>query len=270
MLLTTFASGSTGNCALVSFAGGNILIDAGISMKRIRENLSVSGLAPEQLSGILITHEHSDHISGLAMLTKYHALPVYAPGVLAGNLRRCVPGLERYIHVIPVGEGFELGGMTVTAFHTSHDTDESVGYRIERGCALGFATDMGCVTEETEAALRGCGAVLIEANHDTDMLASGPYPLYLKRRILSPRGHLSNDDCARLAVSLAGSGAKYIVLGHLSRENNTPELAYKTVYNALGGRQVYLACAPMAGRLTVCVEEETPCPPAGEATPCSQ
>lgn len=262
MILTTFASGSTGNCALVSAGDGNILIDAGISMKRIRENLSVSGVSPEGLAGILVTHEHSDHISGLAMLTKYHAVPVYAPGVLAKNLCRAVQGIEQYLRVIPVGEPFSAGGMTVTAFHTSHDTDESVGYRLERGCALGFATDMGCVTDEVEAALRGCDAVLIEANHDRDMLASGPYPPYLKRRILSPRGHLSNDDCARLAVTLAGGGTKYIVLGHLSRENNTPELAYKTVYdalNTLGDREIYLAAAPMAGRLTVCVEETAPC-----------
>lgn len=259
MTLTTFASGSTGNCALVSSDGGNILIDAGISMKRIRENLSRSGLAPEELSGILITHEHSDHINGLAMLTKYHAVPVYAPGILAGSLRRAVPGLEQCLHVIEAGRAFRLGGLTVTAFHTSHDTDESVGYRIERGCALGFATDMGCVTEEVQNALLGCEAVLIEANHDVDMLVSGPYPTYLKRRILSPQGHLSNDDCARLAATLADSGTKYIVLGHLSRENNTPELAYKTVRDALGDREVYLAAAPMAGRLTLCVEETAPC-----------
>ena len=235
------------------------MIDAGISMKRIRENLSVSGISPEHLTGILITHEHSDHINGLAMLTKYHAVPVYAPCVLAENLCRCVPGLERCLRVIPVGERFALGGMSVTAFHTSHDTDESVGYRVECNCALGFATDMGCVTEEVERALRGCEAVLIEANHDTDMLVSGPYPAYLKRRILSPCGHLSNADCARLAVTLADSGAKYIVLGHLSRENNTPERAYRTVYDALRGREIYLACAPMSGRLTVCVEETARC-----------
>lgn len=228
-------------------------------MKRIRENLSQSGLAPEKLSGILITHEHSDHISGLAMLTKYHAVPVYAPAILAGNLCRAVPGLERCLHVIGAGEAFGLGGLTVTAFHTSHDTDESVGYRIECGCALGFATDMGCVTDEVQNALLGCDAVLVEANHDVDMLVSGPYPPYLKRRILSPRGHLSNTDCARLALTLTESGTKYIVLGHLSRENNTPELAYKTVRAALGDREVYLAAAPMAGRLTLCVEETAPC-----------
>lgn len=261
MILTTFASGSTGNCALVASSGGNILIDAGISMKRIRENLSQSGLTPENLEGILITHEHSDHISGLAMLTKYHSVPVYAPGILAGNLCRAVPGLERCLHIFEVGKPFAVGGLSVTAFHTSHDTDESVGYRIEGGCALGFATDMGCVTDEVENTLLGCGAVLIEANHDRDMLVSGPYPTHLKHRILSPRGHLSNDDCARLAVKLAGAGTKYIVLGHLSRENNTPELAYKTVRAALGGREVYLAAAPMAGRLTVCVEETEPCSP---------
>lgn len=230
-------------------------------MKRIRENLSQSGLSPEGVSGILITHEHSDHINGLAMLTKYYDIPVYAPGILAGNLRRAVPGLERCLHVIEVGVSFELGGMSVMAFHTCHDTDESVGYRI--GCAggrLGFATDMGCVTDEVENAIRGCEAVLIEANHDTDMLRRGAYPPYLKRRILSLRGHLSNDDCARLAVTLAESGTKYIVLGHLSRENNTPELAWRTVHEALGEREVYLAAAPMAGRLSICVEE-TPCSP---------
>lgn len=261
MILTTFASGSTGNCALVSSPGGNILIDAGISMKRIRENLSRSGLAPECLGGILITHEHSDHISGLAMLTKYHAVPVYVPGVLAVNLRRAVPGVERCLHIIEAGKPFAVGGLSVTAFHTSHDTDESVGYRVECGCALGFATDMGFVTDEAENALLGCDAVLIEANHDRDMLVSGPYPPYLKYRILSPRGHLSNADCARLAVKLADAGTKYIVLGHLSRENNTPELAYETVRAALGGREVYLAAAPMAERLTVRVEESEPCSP---------
>lgn len=262
MILTTFASGSTGNCALVSSPGGNILIDAGISMKRIRENLSRSGLTPERLGGVLVTHEHTDHISGLAMLTKYHAVPVYAPQILAANLCRAVPGLERCLHIFEVGKPFNLGGLSVTAFHTSHDTDESVGYRLESGgCALGFATDMGCVTDEAESALLGCGAVLIEANHDRDMLVNGPYPPYLKYRILSPRGHLSNADCARLAVKLVGAGTKYIVLGHLSRENNTPELAYNTVRAALGEREIYLAAAPMASRLTVCVEESQPCSP---------
>lgn len=261
MILTTFASGSTGNCALVSSSGGNILIDAGISMKRIKENLSRSGLTPEQLAGILVTHEHSDHIKGLAMLMKYHSVPVYAPGILAGNLRRAVPGLERCLHIFEVGKPFALAGLTVTAFRTSHDTDESVGYRIGHGCSLGFATDMGLVTDEVEKALLGCDAVLIEANHDRDMLVSGPYPPHLKQRILSPWGHLSNDDCARLAVKLADAGTKYIVLGHLSRENNTPELAYDTVRAALAGREIYLAAVPVAGPLTVCVEETEPCSP---------
>ncbi len=228
-------------------------------MKRIRENLSLSGLAPEDLAGVLITHEHSDHISGLAMLTKCRSVPVYAPRVLGRNLCRGVPGLESCLHIFEVGKPFAVGGLSVTAFHTSHDTDESVGYRVERGCALGFATDMGCVTDKVENALLGCDAVLIEANHDREMLVAGPYPPYLKYRILSPQGHLSNEECARLAVKLANAGTKYIVLGHLSRENNTPELAYETVRAALGDREVYLAAAPMSGRLTVCVEETEPC-----------
>ena len=260
MRLVTFASGSTGNCALVS-AGGHILIDAGISLRRIRSHLSLSGLTPEDISGVLITHEHSDHISGLAMLVKYHKIPVYAPDAVAVSLRGSVPGIDACLREIVPGEMFSLGDMNIRAFPTPHDVRQSVGYRIEGDAVFGFATDMGHVTEEVVSGLSGADAVVIEANHDTDMLLAGPYPPYLKQRVLSERGHLSNDSSAALALRLAESGTRTIVLGHLSRENNTPSLAVGAVRRALGEREVFVCAAPADERLTVNIEGRQPCFP---------
>ena len=132
-----------------------------------------------------------------------------------------------------MGEPFGLGSFMVKAFHTPHDTDESVGYRVEGGGSFAMATDMGCVTDEVLGALTGADTVLIEANHDVDMLSYGAYPIYLKRRILSNRGHLSNENCARLALYLSQHGTRQIVLGHLSRENNFESLALETVRGVL-------------------------------------
>ena len=244
MQLTSFASGSRGNCYLLSEQDRHILLDAGISMKRVKDGLSLSGLTPEQLSGILITHEHSDHISGLSMLCKHYHLPVYAPRTVARHLRQAAPGVEACLREIPVGEAFSLAGFCVTAFPTPHDTEQSVGYRVEGERIFALATDMGQVTPAVEAGLRGADAVLIEANHDLHMLARGPYPYHLKQRILSPHGHLSNDDCARLAAMLAEQGTRCIILGHLSRDNNSPALAYQRVSRALEGKDVQLCTAP--------------------------
>ena len=150
---------------------------------------------------------------------------------------------------MPVGEDFAVGTCTVRAFHTPHDTDESVGYRISGEAVFALATDMGQVTDEIRAGLLGADTALIEANHDLAMLRDGPYPFPLKRRILSSRGHLCNDDCAALARLLAENGTRQIVLGHLSRENNRPELALATVGRALEGLDTRLCCAPPLGPL---------------------
>ena len=249
MRICTFASGSRGNCTLVSGGDCHILIDAGISMKRVKDNLALSGLSPADISGILITHEHADHVSGLPMLCKHHHLPIYAPRTVADHLRSTVTGIDDCLREIPVGETFPLGTLSVTAFATPHDTEQSVGYRVEGEGCFALATDMGHVTEEVLAGLMGADMVVIEANHDLRMLADGPYPYYLKQRILSPRGHLSNDDCALLAAHLAAHGTHTIVLGHLSQENNTPAAAYRTVHRALEGRDVYLCTAPAAERM---------------------
>lgn len=259
MRVVTFASGSSGNCALVSAGATHILLDAGISCRRIREQLSLTGLGPEDLSAILITHEHSDHISGLSTLVKRHCVPIFAPPAVARALERSVPGAFPLLRTVSVGEPFSLGSITVRAFHTPHDTPESVGWRLgdSFGGSFALATDMGCVTEEIREGLLGAETVLIEANHDPDMLRAGPYPYPLKRRILSDRGHLSNADSALLASFLAERGTRYIILGHLSRENNTPEIAFRTVSAALAGSSARLFVAPAAERLTVEAAEES-------------
>lgn len=250
----SFASGSSGNCSLLSGPGGHILIDAGISMKRIRENLALYSLSPGELSGILITHEHSDHTAGLKMLCKYYNIPVYAPAVVASCLRRGLAGLPARVDVIPVGECFSLAGMEIKAFHTPHDSEESVGYRFDCGTVFAFATDMGHVSPEVLEGLSGADAVFIEANHDPGMLRGGPYPAYLKRRILSENGHLSNGDCAVLARELAERGTRCMILGHLSRENNRPELALSAVRQALEGSGATVCAAPAAR--SICIEFE--------------
>ena len=250
MRLTTFASGSSGNCALLTMDGVHILLDAGISCRRICENLSLSGVQPGDLAAVLITHEHSDHIAGLATLIKRCAAPVCAPRAVAGYLDRTVAGVAARLRVVTPGEALDVGGLTVRCFPTSHDTAQSVGWRVEGGRIFALATDTGCVTPEVEAGLAGADAVLIEANHDVDMLLAGPYPYYLKRRILSERGHLSNADCAALALRLAEGGTRQILLGHLSRENNSPARAFETVSAALAGRAA-LYVAPAEDRFTL-------------------
>ena len=260
MRLTTFASGSGGNCALVQGRDACVLLDAGISLRRIRTALSARSLRLEDIAGVFITHEHADHVAGLRTMLKYFDVPVYAPPTVGRRLCGALPELEGRLGVLRPGEPVRLGALTVTAFHTSHDTDESVGYRLEDGeGSFGLCTDTGTVTEEIRSALRGCAAALIEANHDEEMLRFGPYPVYLKRRILSEHGHLSNAACAELACYLAENGTASIVLGHLSRENNTPRKAFDAVRGALDSRgfgNVTLCTALQDGELTL---EITPC-----------
>ena len=259
MRLSTFASGSGGNCALLSMDGVHILLDAGISFRRIRDNLALSGLAPEALSAVLITHDHADHIAGLATMVRHCEVPVWAPRTVANHLRYTIAGVNQCLREMPVGEPVSVGPLTLTAFRTPHDTDESVGWRVSGSSCFAIATDMGCVTDEIRSGLSGADTVLIEANHDEEMLRYGPYPAVLKRRILSDHGHLSNSCCGELAVYLSEHGTKQIILGHLSRENNTPAKAFQTVRSALGARDTALFVAPAAERLTLELDEEKPC-----------
>ncbi len=249
MRVTVFASGSTGNCALVQAGGERLLIDAGISLRRLGGFLAAEGLSPSDLSCVLVTHEHADHVCGLSMLTKKHGILVIAPRTVAARLRGMLPGVEDYIDIIRPGEPLRIGGAGVRAFHTMHDTDESVGYRIDAESSFGLCTDTGRLTDEVLEAMRGVSLAVIESNYDERMLCDGPYPVYLKRRILSERGHLSNEDAGRFAVSLARAGARGLILGHLSRENNRPELALAAVSAALAeaGEAPELIAAPPLG-----------------------
>ena len=234
MQVVTIASGSKGNCSLISDGKTNILIDAGISMRRIVSALSSLGLAPRDICGVLITHEHSDHISGLKMLEKYHGLDIIAPSPLCEVLARACPEAKPYLRSLPEDDKSAIGSFAVSCFRTQHDAAYSVGYRIEGDEIFGLATDTGCVTDEIFRGLEGADIALIEANHDIDMLKNGPYPYYLKQRILSNKGHLSNSDSGKLASALAKGGTKHIILGHLSHENNTPRIALETVGAAVG------------------------------------
>lgn len=257
MKLTVFASGSTGNCSLVQGGGVSVLIDAGISASRIRQGLARAGLLLSDLAGIFITHEHSDHIRGLAVLMKHCSAPICAPGTVADALRRAVPGTDAFMRIIEPERAYVFGGLEVTAFPTPHDTLQSVGYRMEAADGrFALATDTGCVTETMLRYLSGTDTALIEANHDTTMLRNGPYPPRLQARILSDRGHLSNAECTWLASVLARRGTRHIVLGHLSKENNTPVLALRTVQRGVEGTGAEVSVAPELGFLEV---ECVPC-----------
>ena len=255
MRFCTIASSSSGNCTLVSEGSTHILIDAGVSARRISTALKEIGLCCCDISAIFITHEHSDHICGLKTLEKQFGIPVMAPEIVASVIACAYPEIACYIKTIPVGEKLQIGELCINAFHTPHDSEESVGYKVTNGFkSFALATDMGHVTEEVLRELIGVDAAVLEANHDVELLKTGPYPFHLKKRILSDSGHLSNRLCGLLAGRLFEHGAKNIILAHLSKENNTPELAYKTVAmqmeksGAVLGDNVELLVAPKTER----------------------
>lgn len=241
--LHTLSSGSSGNAALLSRSGTNVLLDAGISCRRIRLALREMSLDLSDLSAIFITHTHSDHISGLQTLIKHCDVPVYASQRTCEELEYRIAGIGSRLSPFCQRDSIAAGAFTVTPFPTSHDAPGSTGYRFDD---VGVLTDSGYVTEEARDTLSGCPLVMLEANHDVDLLKSGPYPYFLKQRILGNRGHLSNGAAAEFAVDLADSGTRQFLLAHLSAENNTPELALGAVSGALvaAGIDPQLSVAP--------------------------
>ena len=236
MEFCTLSSSSSGNCTLVMDGDTFILIDAGISTRKITCALDRFDIKPEQLSAIVLTHEHNDHIAGLKTMSKRFSVPVYASSVVGQNVTALIPETEKCMHLFDAGDEFEIGTVGVKSFVTPHDAPESVGYRFEGGGRIfAFATDMGTVTQEVYDCFKGANAAVIEANHDVDMLKRGPYPYYLKKRILSRSGHLSNTVSGKFAAAIANEGTEKIMLAHLSVHNNTPELAYEEVSGALSG-----------------------------------
>ena len=232
--LCTLASGSSGNSLLVSDGRTHILVDAGISCRRITNSLKALGVDPRELTGVLITHEHTDHMAGLATLTKQLRLPVYASRGTGRQLCYRIAFLEGLFHPVTPGEGFSVGGIAVESFSTPHDAAESTGFALSAGGRkAAVVTDLGYVTPEVLKGIRGADLLVCEANHDVEWLQSGPYPYYLKARILGDRGHLSNEAGAELAWTAVEGGARTVILAHLSHENNTPDLAYQAALGAL-------------------------------------
>ena len=229
MQICTIASSSSGNAMVISSGDTHILLDAGISARRITTTLQELGIAPSDLSGILITHEHRDHMVGLTTLTKKLRVPIYTTAAVARQLEYRVPLIEELIHPIVPEEGFSLGGLWVKAFATPHDVNDSVGYRIQGdGGTVALATDLGHLTPAVLHGILGADLVVAETNHDEDWVKSGPYPFSLKSRILGDFGHLSNETGAELVRRAVEAGAKGVLLAHLSSENNTPARALHT------------------------------------------
>ena len=235
MIFCPLASGSAGNCTYVSFGGTRLLIDAGISAARICSGLRQLGLTPADLDGVLITHEHVDHIRGIYVFTRKYGIPVYAnTGTWKGILRRDedIPMNRRF--AFETGMDFYIGNVNVMPFAIPHDASDPVGYMLRCGeLAAAVATDIGHLSDDWIGKISGAQAVLIEANYNAEMVRNGPYPYHLKQRILSRRGHLCNEDCARALIRLYAAGTQAAYLGHLSGENNTPEIAYDTVCGML-------------------------------------
>ncbi len=233
MEFCTIASGSSGNCTFVGNDHVSLLIDAGISGKRIEEGLNKAGRSGKDLDGILITHEHIDHIRSIGVLARKYKVPVYATGGTMDYLFHCssLGRLDRELfHKVEADRPFSVGGMVIEPFHIMHDAAEPVGYRIEAdGKKFAVATDMGCYDDYIIEHLKGLDSIVIESNHDINMLQVGPYPYPLKIRILGETGHLSNLHCGRLLGDILHDEMKHVVLGHLSKENNYEALAFATV-----------------------------------------
>lgn len=233
MRLCSIASGSSGNCIYVGSDTTHILVDAGISGKRTKEGLEKLGVKAGELDGIFITHEHADHISGLGVMARKYGVPIYGTkGTLEAVRNTASVGTidESLFREIQTDTKITVKDLTLNPMRTSHDAADPVAYRISHGRQkLGIITDLGCYNDYTVECLRGMNALFIEANHDVNMLQVGPYPYYLKKRILGDRGHLSNELSGQLLSRLLNDEMQTIILGHLSKENNLPELAYETV-----------------------------------------
>lgn len=233
MRLCSIASGSSGNCIYVGDDNTHLLVDAGISKKRIEAGLQALNVKGEDISGILITHEHVDHIQGLGVFSRKYEVPVYGTKGTIEGIKKCsnlgkMP--EGLLHEIKTDEDFKLGDITIHPFRISHDANEPSGYRMENASkAVAVATDLGKYDEYIVGKLKNLDGIVLEANHDIHMLEVGPYPYPLKRRVMGDKGHLSNELSGRLLCDILHKDLKCVVLGHLSKENNYEELAYETV-----------------------------------------
>ncbi len=230
MRVAVLGSGSAGNATCIEGDGARLLLDAGFSCRELAARLRAVGIEPHRLDGVLVTHEHADHVRGAALFSKTYKVPLYCtPATFrAAGLERATPhGHCAHAHrAVEPGASFALGGMTVSAFPVPHDAVDTVGYTVEcEGRQFGYATDLGHDAEPVRRALTGSDLLMLESNHDLDMLREGPYPQVVKRRVLGRHGHLDNEMAAALLCDVATERTRRVILAHLSRTNNRPELA---------------------------------------------
>jgi phosphoribosyl 1,2-cyclic phosphodiesterase len=236
------ASGSKGNSIYISSATTHILVDAGLSAREIERRLRSKRLSPDQLDGIILSHEHADHIQGVGVLSRRFGLPVY----ISRNLTAAVDSLGKLsdLHTFECGSTFEIQDLTIHPFSVSHDAEDPAGFTIAHNDkAIGIATDLGMATSMVKQHLKCCNALILEANHDPVLLAGGPYPWPLKQRIRSRTGHLSNAESRDLLKEIQHKRLQHVILAHLSETNNSPQKAYDAVSEALAHRQIQLAVA---------------------------
>jgi len=245
--VSVLASGSRGNSAVIESSRARLLVDAGVSCRETFKRLKLGGLEPRSLSAILITHEHSDHVYGLATLAKKLDIPVFMTGgthqAWARSLRDDsgqLPTLAK-LEIFSAGRQFQIADITVMPFTIPHDAADPVGFTFHaEGAKIAFATDLGYMPASVRDHLRRCDVLILESNHDVEMLRVGPYPWSVKQRVMSRVGHLSNDALAQFFAEDYDGGASHIVLAHLSEQNNHPEVARRTAEQALGPQQTLL------------------------------
>ena len=226
----TLFSGSSGNCIYVKNDKTEILIDAGRSCAAIEKSLGGLGTSLSNICAIFVTHEHADHTAGLEIISKKFQIPVYMTSPSYHNHVRGGSYLQRFAQEVDTVYSKDIGTLSLQSFPVPHDSAQNVGFVIDNGeQRLGIATDIGHLTSVIGENLEVCDKIIVESNHDIKMVENGPYPQFLKQRILSPNGHLSNDKCAQLCAYLCDKGVKEITLAHLSRENNLPKIAFEAV-----------------------------------------
>jgi phosphoribosyl 1,2-cyclic phosphodiesterase len=229
-------SGSNGNCVYVEADGVRLLIDAGISGVQMQERLAGQGIEPGSIDALLITHDHSDHVRCMGVYHRKYGIPVYVTSqTLMAARRRARLGMINQVHCFTAGESLRIGDVTIETVPTPHDGVDGVGFIVDDGCRrLGILTDLGHIFPRLEDSLQSLDAVLLESNYDPEMLQTGPYPAFLKERIRGPAGHLSNLESAELLDSAFRSRLEWACLGHLSEQNNEPDLAMATHREILG------------------------------------